>query len=80
MRRCEIDPIRAPGIEVDCGGPYRDAGFVYQAYAELGEHDGMRPVIGSWVIGDRAAGVGIREARGYVTDNTARFVPHVVRP
>lgn len=72
--------IRAPGIEVDSGGPYADTGFVYQAYAELGEHDGMRPVIGSWLIGECAAGIGIRETTGYVTSNTARFAPHVVRP
>jgi glutathionylspermidine synthase len=70
--------IRAPGIEVDVPGPYADTGFVYQAYAELGEHDGMRPVLGSWVIGDRPAGIGIRETRGYVTGNTAQFVPHVL--
>jgi glutathionylspermidine synthase len=71
--------IHAPGIEIDSGGPYADTGFVYQAYAELGEHDGMRPVVGSWMIGRRAAGIGIRETRGYITDNTARFVPHIVR-
>lgn len=70
--------IRAPGIELDGVGPYADTGFVYQAYAELGVHDGMRPVIGSWLIGDRAAGIGIRETAGYVTGNTARFVPHVL--
>ena len=39
----------------------------------------MRPVIGSWVIGGAPAGIGIRETAGYVTSNTARFVPHVVR-
>lgn len=39
----------------------------------------MRPVIGSWVIGDRPAGIGIRETPDHVTDNTARFVPHVLR-
>jgi glutathionylspermidine synthase len=72
--------IRAPGIEVDCAGPYADTGFVYQAYAELGDHDGRRPVVGSWLIGECAAGIGIRETEGYVTDNTARFTPHVVLP
>jgi hypothetical protein len=67
--------IRAPGIEVDSAGPYADTGFVYQTYTELGEHDGMRPVIGSWLIGGCAAGIGIRETTGYVTGNTARFAP-----
>ncbi len=70
--------IRAPGIQVDAPGPYGLEGYIYQAYAELGEYAGMRPVIGSWVIGDAAAGFGIRETAGYVTGNTARFVPHVV--
>ena len=71
--------IRAPGVEVATGGPYDHAGFVYQQYADLGAHDGMRPVIGSWVIGGEACGIGIRETDGYVTSNTARFVPHVIR-
>ena len=70
--------IAAPGVSTDTGGPYDGDGFVYQAYADLGEHDGMRPVIGSWLIGDRPAGLGIRETPGYVTDNTACFVPHVI--
>jgi glutathionylspermidine synthase len=70
--------IAAPGVSVETGGPYGDAGWIYQAYAELGEHDGMRPVIGSWLVGDAAAGIGIRETDGHVTSNTARFVPHVV--
>lgn len=70
--------IRAPGISVDAAGPYGDEGFVYQAYASLGEFAGWRPVIGAWVIGDAPAGFGIRETEGYVTSNTARFVPHVI--
>lgn len=70
--------VDAPGVSVETRGPYDSEGFVYQAYADLGEHDGMRPVIGSWIIGDRPAGIGIRETPGYVTDNTACFVPHVV--
>jgi len=72
--------VVAPGVETATTGPYTDRGYVYQAYAELGDHDGMRPVIGSWVIGGEPAGIGIRETAGYVTSNTARFVPHVVRP
>jgi glutathionylspermidine synthase len=70
--------IEAPGVAVATGGPYADRGFVYQAYAELGCHDGLRPVVGSWVIGGEPAGIGIRESDSYVTSNTARFVPHVV--
>ena len=71
--------VVAPGVDLTTPGPYDDRGYVYQAYAELGEHDGMRPVIGAWVIAGEPAGIGIRETPGYVTNNTARFVPHVVR-
>lgn len=71
--------ISAPGIEVTTGGPYQDRGHVYQAYAELGSHDGMRPVIGAWMIRDKYAGLGIRETETFVTNDEARFVPHVVR-
>ncbi len=71
--------VHATGAEVATSGPYNASGYVYQAYAELGCFDGMRPVIGAWVIGGAPAGIGIRETDGYVTSNTARFVPHVVR-
>ena len=70
--------VRANGVDVATAGPYDGRGYVYQAYAELGEHDGMRPVVGSWIIGGEPAGIGIREANGYVTSNTARYVPHAV--
>ena len=43
------------------------------------ELDGKRPVIGSWVVGQEAAGMGIRESDGWVTGNGSRFVPHVLR-
>ena len=68
--------VRALGVDTTTPGPYDDRGYVYQAYAELGCHDGMRPVVGSWVIGGRPAGIGIRETATFVTDDTARFVPH----
>ena len=71
--------IVAPGVSVATQGPYVSEAFVYQAYADLGEHDGMRPVIGSWLVGGESAGIGIRETDGYVTSNTARFVPHLIR-
>jgi len=36
------------------------------------------PVIGSWIIGQDAAGIGIREANNLITDNKSRFVPHLI--
>jgi glutathionylspermidine synthase len=70
--------ISAPGVDVATTGPYDMTGYVYQRYADLGSHDGMRPVVGSWVIANEPAGIGIRETDGYITSNTARFIPHVV--
>lgn len=57
-------------------GDYGEEGFVYQQYTALPDFDGHKPVIGSWLIGGQAAGMGIREDLGLVTKNTSRFVPH----
>ncbi len=52
---------------------------VYQEYRELPDFGGNYPVIGSWVIGDRAAGIGVREDTTPITNNLSRFVPHLFR-
>jgi glutathionylspermidine synthase len=36
----------------------------------------MHAVIGSWLIGDDTAGIGIREDASAVTMNTSHFAPH----
>ena len=51
-------------------------GFVYQGVARLPAFDGRYPVIGSWIVGDQPAGIGIREDDTPITKNTSRFVPH----
>ncbi|WP_425830382.1 glutathionylspermidine synthase family protein [Streptomyces fractus] len=51
----------------------------YQQLSELPDFDGNRVVLGAWVVGDEAAGLGIRESAGLVTDEYARFLPHVIR-
>ncbi len=57
-------------------GAYGAEGFVYQAAAPLPCHDGNYPVLGVWMVGDAAAGMGIREDDTPITRNTSRFVPH----
>jgi glutathionylspermidine synthase len=59
-------------------GTYGEEGYVYQALATLPQFDGHRPVIGSWVVGGESAGIGIRETTSLITDNTSRFVPHLI--
>ncbi|UDF05279.1 glutathionylspermidine synthase family protein [Asticcacaulis sp. AND118] len=59
-------------------GNYGDNVFVYQAFASLFHDDdsGTYALIGSWVIGGEAQGMGIRESDHAITDDRSRFVPH----
>jgi glutathionylspermidine synthase len=59
-------------------GPYDAQISVYQEYMPLPVFEGWHPVIGSWVVGDEPAGMGIREDRGLIHGNQSRFVPHFV--
>lgn len=53
---------------------------IYQQYLPLPKFDGMTPIIGSWIVGGRAVGMGIREDVSEVTGNTSRFIPHYFLP
>jgi glutathionylspermidine synthase len=60
-----------------------EEGYVYQEYCELPLYTGDKgepnyPVLGSWIIGDEAYGVGIRESDGPITDVDCRFVPNLI--
>jgi glutathionylspermidine synthase len=57
---------------------YGEEGYAYQQWHELPKFDGNYAVIGSWMVRDLAAGIGIRESDGPITDYFARFVPHVI--
>jgi glutathionylspermidine synthase len=59
-------------------GVYGKEGFIYQDLCTLPNFSDNYPVIGSWIIGQQAAGIGIREATSLVTDNKSRFVPHMI--
>ena len=59
-------------------GDYGDEGYVYQSLATIPNMDGLYPVIGSWIIGQESAGMGIRESKRIITDNMSQFVPHVI--
>ncbi len=56
----------------------RDEPCCYQGLAPLPDFDGNRVVLGAWVVEDEAAGLGIRESDGLITDTYARFLPHVI--
>lgn len=68
--------LRTPRGTLSEPGTYGAEGFVYQGYAPLPDFDGNFPVIGSWIVGDEAAGMGIRENTQQITTNVSRFIPH----
>ncbi len=59
-------------------GDYGAEGFIYQELFSLPEYGGNYPLVGSWIIGQEPAGMGIREANSLITDNLSRFVPHLI--
>ncbi|MFF9675616.1 glutathionylspermidine synthase family protein [Streptomyces eurythermus] len=50
----------------------------YQQLAPLPAFDGNHVVLGTWVVAGEPAGLGIRESTGLITDEYARFLPHVI--
>ncbi|MEU6679316.1 glutathionylspermidine synthase family protein [Streptomyces sp. NPDC046925] len=69
--------IHPPGSE-SAGPLVREEACCYQELAPLPDFDGNRVVLGAWVVEDEAAGLGIRESSGLITDEYARFLPHVI--
>ena len=57
---------------------YGGEGFVVQAYTDLGDYGGGRPVLGAWVVDMEPEGLGIRESDSLITDNLSRYVPHAI--
>lgn len=58
-------------------GEYGEEGFVYQAAGPVFHSEGGFMILGSWVIDQESAGIGLRESTGPITDNLSTFVPHV---
>ncbi len=72
----EIKKFSATVAKTD--GEYGNEGYIYQELFELPNFDNHYPVVGSWVIGQEPAGMGIREANTLITDNKSCFVPHII--
>ncbi|TQS73622.1 glutathionylspermidine synthase family protein [Rhodobacteraceae bacterium] len=75
-----VEIIRAgTTIEATAQSGYGEFPRIVQAYAPLPEFDGFHPVIGSWIVGETCAGIGIREDRARITQDLSRFKPHFIR-
>ena len=73
-----IDMVKNGELLQSSQGEYGKEGYIFQELFTLPNFDGNYPVIGSWVIGQEPAGMGIREAKSLITDNQSRFVPHLI--
>ena len=59
-------------------GAYGKEGFIYQQLFDLPNFNDNYPVIGSWIVGQEPAGIGVRESVNLITNNQSRFVPHLI--
>lgn len=78
-----IEFVTASGEREASGGDYATGRKILQRAHPLplirdARGNGGYPVIGSWVIGDLPAGMGIREDNSLITRDTSRFVPHFI--
>lgn len=60
----------------DRGLHFAEPGMVYQARAPLYRSEAGYGLVGLWIVGDEAVGLGMREDASPVTGNASRFVPH----
>ncbi|MGY5728106.1 glutathionylspermidine synthase family protein [Vibrio chemaguriensis] len=59
-------------------GPYESKFNIVQQYHPLPKFGQSHTLIGSWLVNDRAAGISIREDTSLVTQDMARYIPHVI--
>lgn len=73
--------MRLPdGTPISSDGPDTQGPWIEQRYHALPDFDGNYPLLGSWVVADQPCGLGIREDASRITQDTSRFVPHVIEP
>lgn len=68
----------ADGERFSVDGPYGEEGAILQALHPLPRINGSYTVLGSWVVGGKPAGLGIREDSTPITRDTSRFLPHAI--
>lgn len=73
-----VELIDAQGKHLKQDGPYNDSGYIRQQLAPLPKFNDSYTLIGSWVVGDSAAGICIREDNSLITKDSSRFIPHII--
>lgn len=57
-------------------GPYGEEGMIIQQFHPLPQFKESYTLIGSWLVNDQPAGIGLREDRALITQDLSRFYPH----
>jgi glutathionylspermidine synthase len=73
-----IELVDGDTVEHGPDGGYGDEGAILQALAPLPSFEGLRPVIGSWIVGSDPVAMSIREDDVAITRDLARFIPHII--
>jgi glutathionylspermidine synthase len=74
----DVELVEGDRREAGPRGGYGEEGHILQAVAPLSRLDDQYAVLGSWVVGEQAAGLSVREDASRITRNVSRFVPHVI--
>jgi glutathionylspermidine synthase len=72
--------IKSEQGEFSVPGIYTDNGYVYQQVCMPPKHGTRYCCFGGWVVGDKAAGLAIREDLTPIITNHSSFIPHVIFP
>lgn len=59
---------------------YGEEGYILQEYHKLATYHNYHVVLGSWVVDNQPAGMGMRADKNLITGNTAHFIPHYIEP
>lgn len=73
-----VEMVDQAGKRIFVDGPYTDSPYIIQKYAPVPKFGDNFTLIGSWVVGDKACGIGIREDDSLITKDSSRFVPHII--
>jgi amidase len=74
-----VRPVNDGRPVLATGGDYGSSPTIHQRAVSLRPRDGMHAVVGSWVIGDEAAGICVREDESPIITGDSRLVPHFFR-
>ncbi|EGM77562.1 glutathionylspermidine synthase [Rheinheimera sp. A13L] len=73
-----VELVTQSGEKISEPGPYADSPFIRQKLQQLPKFGDSYTMIGSWVVGNSAAGIGIREDNSLITKDSSRFLPHII--